>query len=161
MSAEKSIIESSVTGDGMFAHSMPLRVVDNNPVNQKVAANMLEKLGYRINVAASGRETVESMARVPYALVCMDCQMPEMDGFAATRIVREQEQKRRRVDASQPHVPIIAMTADALQEDRDHCLASGMDDFLSKPVSQKALERVLTRWFPPAQVSENVLSEAA
>ncbi|MBH0209502.1 MAG: PAS domain-containing protein [Nitrospira sp.] len=151
-------------------------VVEDNPVNQKVAANMLEKLGYRVNVAANGCEAVESLARIPYALVFMDCQMPEMDGFEATREIRKREAVlvQREAPASGEevcftneerrgtyHVPIIAMTANAMQEDRDRCLASGMDDFLSKPVTKKALETVLARWLPLAKISKDVDSKAA
>lgn len=136
-------------------------VVEDNPVNQKVAANMLEKLGCRINVAAHGREAVESIARISYALVFMDCQMPEMDGFEATRIIRDQEQNQRQAGGPSSHLPIIAMTANAMQEDRDRCLASGMDDFLSKPVTKKALEAVLTRWLPVDKDSKEIASEAA
>lgn len=136
-------------------------VVEDNPVNQKVAANMLEKLGYRVNVAADGREAVDSLARIPYALVFMDCQMPEMDGLEATRIIRSREGSLRQAGNNSPHLPIIAMTANAMQADRDRCLAAGMDDFLSKPVAKKALEIVLTRWLPVAQISQDTASEAA
>lgn len=136
-------------------------VVDDNPVNQKVAANMLEKLGYRVNVAANGREAVESIARIPYALVFMDCQMPEMDGLEATRAIRGQEERQCRAGNDLSRLPVIAMTANAMQEDRDRCLASGMDDFLSKPVIKKALEAVLIRWLGPVQVTKDVTSKAA
>lgn len=136
-------------------------VVDDNPVNQKVAANMLEKLGYRVNVAANGREAVESIARIPYALVFMDCQMPEMDGLEATRAIRDQEERQCRAGNDLSRLPVIAMTANAMQEDRDRCLASGMDDFLSKPVIKKALEAVLIRWLGPVQVTKDVTSKAA
>ncbi len=147
-------------------------VVEDNPVNQKVAANMIEKLGYRVNVAANGREAVDSLARIPYALVFMDCQMPEMDGFEATRAIRDREAAETvssdefRVSGPRPNhpgsqpeagnqkletthrVPIVAMTANVAQEDRDRCMAVGMDDFLSKPVTSKALTAVLDRWLP-------------
>jgi two-component system, sensor histidine kinase and response regulator len=136
-------------------------VVEDNPVNQKVAANMLEKLGCRINIAANGREAVESITRIPYALVFMDCQMPEMDGFEATRIIRDQEQNQRQAGRTSSHLPIIAMTANAMQEDRDRCQAVGMDDFLSKPVAKKALEAILARWLPLTKDSKERASEAA
>jgi CheY-like chemotaxis protein len=128
-------------------------VVEDNLVNQKVAANMIEKLGYRVNVAANGREAVESLARISYALVIMDCQMPEMDGFEATRIIRIQEAGLQQVGGKLPHLPIIAMTANATKEDRDRYLEAGMDDFLSKPVTSKSLAAVLNRWLPLETVS--------
>jgi CheY-like chemotaxis protein len=134
-------------------------VVEDNPVNQKVAANMIEKLGYRVNVAANGREAVESLARIPYALVFMDCQMPEMDGFEATRVIRNQEESLRQAGGSPAYLPIIAMTANAMQEDHDRCRAAGMDDFLSKPVTSKSLAAVLNRWLPYDQA--HVEAEAA
>lgn len=136
-------------------------VVEDNPVNQKVAANMIEKLGYRVNVAANGREAVESLAQIPYALVFMDCQMPEMDGFEATRIIREQEVNLPQAGGKPPHLPIIAMTANAMKEDRDRCLAIGMDDFLSKPVTSKSLAAVLNRWLPHEQAPTNAEAKAA
>ena len=114
-------------------------VVEDNPVNQKVAARMLEKLGCRVDVAANGREAVEGLARIQYALVFMDCQMPEMDGFEATSLIRQQER-------AWGHIPIVAMTANAMAEDRARCLAIGMDDFLSKPVQPQDLAEILRRW---------------
>lgn len=136
-------------------------LVEDNPVNQKVAANMIEKLGYRVNVAANGREAVDSLACIPYALVFMDCQMPEMDGFEATRVIRKREESLRPVGGRQSHLPIIAMTANAMQEDRDRCLAVGMDDFLSKPVTSKSLAAVLDRWLSHDQAPAETESKAA
>ena len=136
-------------------------VVEDNPVNQKVAANMIEYLGYRVNVAANGLEAVESLARIPYALVFMDCQMPEMDGFEATRVIRNQETSLQQAGGKLPHLPIIAMTANAMKEDRDRCLAVGMDDFLSKPVASKSLAAVLNRWLPLDQVPTKAEAKAA
>jgi len=123
-------------------------VVEDNPVNKKVAANMIEKLGYRVTVAANGREAVESLARIPYALVFMDCQMPEMDGFEATRVIRDQEACVQQGGGRPSRIPIIAMTANAMAEDRERCLEAGMDDFLSKPVVTKSLAAILDRWLP-------------
>jgi signal transduction histidine kinase/CheY-like chemotaxis protein len=116
-------------------------VAEDNPVNQKVAVKMLEKLGYRVDIAGNGREAVEASVRVSYDLIFMDCHMPEMDGFEATATIRAQQHEIR-------HMPIIAMTANAMQEDRDRCLAAGMDDFLSKPVTSQSLTAVLNRWLP-------------
>ena len=132
-------------------------VAEDNIVNQKVAVRMLEKLGYRADVVANGREALNALARIPYAVVMMDCQMPEMDGFEATRELRRREAMdmgQEVTDSRAPrpsslasrHLPIIAMTANAQPEDRDRCLAAGMDDYLSKPVRQEDLKRVLDLW---------------
>jgi CheY-like chemotaxis protein len=135
-------------------------LAEDNVINQKVAVRMLEKLGYRVDVAANGQEALEALTRIDYAAVLMDCQMPEMDGFEATRLIREREQARGNGEFDMPHstlhiqpshrLPIIAMTANALPEDRARCLAAGMDDYLSKPVQSTVLADVLARWVPPA-----------
>ncbi|MCP9441615.1 MAG: response regulator [Nitrospira sp.] len=143
-----------------------LLVVDDNPVNQKVAVRMLEKLGHRADVAGNGREALAALARRPYDLIFMDCQMPEMDGFEATRRIRENEERPSPTAGSHGlttlgsppptndappmttprHVPIVAMTANAMEADRQQCLACGMNDFISKPIRREDLERVLSRW---------------
>jgi two-component system sensor histidine kinase/response regulator len=114
-------------------------VTEDNVVNQKVAVRMLQKLGCRADVAANGLEAISALQRVPYDIVLMDCQMPELDGFAATRAIRRQEGPDR-------HTVIIAMTANVLEGDRQKCLAAGMDDYLPKPVTAEALEEVLQSW---------------
>jgi CheY-like chemotaxis protein len=116
-------------------------VAEDNPVNQRVAVRMLERLGLGADVAADGREAVQSYARQPYAAILMDCQMPELDGFEATARIRAREEPGR-------HVPIIAMTASAMRGDRERCLAAGMDDYVSKPVTVESLRAVLERWLP-------------
>ena len=134
-------------------------VAEDNVVNQKVAVHMLEKLGYRVDLVANGLEALEALGRIPYAAVLMDCQMPEMDGFAATKEIRRREALGEGDPAlgkspAVRHVPIIAMTANALPEDRDRCLAVGMDDYISKPVQRTGLAEVLARWVsaPPSTV---------
>jgi signal transduction histidine kinase/CheY-like chemotaxis protein len=125
-------------------------VAEDNIVNQKVAVRMLEKLGYRVDLVANGLEALDAVKRIPYAAILMDCQMPEMDGFTATAEIRRCEISGEGQAAignlPSRHVPIIAMTANARQEDRDQCLAAGMDDYLSKPVQSKLLAEVLARW---------------
>jgi len=113
--------------------------VEDNPVNQKVAGVMLDRLGYEVNLATNGLEAVEMASRTRYEAILMDIQMPEMDGFAATREIRGTETSR---------TPIIAMTAGAMAEDEDRCREAGMDDYITKPVSLDTLASVLARWAP-------------
>ena len=130
----------------MPAAGARLLVAEDNPVNQLVATRMLEKLGYRADVAANGAEAVEALTRIDYAAVLMDCQMPELDGFEATREIRRRQALPRRT-------PVIAMTASATESDRDKCFDADMDDYISKPVRLAELAAVLTRWVPLASVS--------
>ena len=119
--------------------SARILVAEDNPVNQKVAVKILERLGYRVEVADNGQEAVEACARTSYDALLMDCQMPIMDGFVATAKIREQEGPKRRT-------PIVAMTASAMAGDRERCLAAGMDDYVSKPISPESISEVLRRW---------------
>ena len=113
-------------------------LAEDNVINQKVAVLLLQKLGYRADVAANGHEAIDAVRRVAYQAVLMDCQMPACDGYEATAGIR-------RLPAPQNRVPIIAMTANAMQGDRERCLASGMDDYVAKPVKPDSLEAALTR----------------
>ncbi|MBI5515572.1 MAG: response regulator [Deltaproteobacteria bacterium] len=118
-------------------------VVEDNAVNQKLVLRLLEKLGLRADLATNGLEAVEAIARAHYDLVFMDCQMPVLDGFQATEVIR-------RAEATRSHrTPILAMTANAMQGDREKCLEAGMDDHVSKPLSAHALEEALQKWFRP------------
>jgi CheY-like chemotaxis protein len=108
-------------------------------INQKVAVQLLAKLGCRTDVVANGMEAIEATQRVSYDLVFMDCLMPEMDGFVAAREIRGREKAGQ-------HVPIVAMTANAMKGDREKCLKVGMDDCISKPLQLQALADTLKRW---------------
>ena len=125
----------------MRPHGVRLRVLlaEDNVLNQTVAARMLEKLGYVVDVVGNGEEAVAAIKQRSYAVVLMDGQMPVMDGYEATRAVRAMESGAR-------HTPIVALTASAMREDRERCLQAGMDDFIAKPVTPEHLEVVLDRW---------------
>ncbi|WP_343731426.1 response regulator [Duganella sp.] len=117
-------------------------LAEDNPVNVEVASAMLEGLGLDVSRASNGEEALHSVQADDFDLILMDCQMPVMDGFAATSEIRRHEQQRGRARS----MPIIAITANALQGDRESCLAAGMDDYLSKPFTQQALGQTLSRW---------------
>jgi CheY-like chemotaxis protein len=117
-------------------------LVEDNPVNLRVGTRLLEKLGCRVDVAANGLEAVEMTSRLPYDIVFMDCQMPEMDGYEATIQIRRREAGDRRLS-------IVAMTACAREEDRIRCLAAGMDHFISKPVKPAELHAAIADWYQP------------
>ncbi len=119
-----------------------LLLVEDTPVNREVALGMLDMLGHFVQAVENGRLAVEAVARERFDLVLMDCQMPEMDGFTATATIRQQEREA----GGHRHVPIIALTANAMEGDRARCLAAGMDDYLAKPFTMAQLSEVLTQW---------------
>src|SRR6266446_1558459 len=126
------------------AHGGRVLIVEDNAANLKVAMLMVERLGYRADKAGNGVEAVRVLDRMNYDAVLMDCQMPEMDGYEATRQIRRHEKEGRRT-------PIIAMTASAMAGDRERCLAAGMDDYISKPIKLHVVAAVLERWLGPVQ----------
>ena len=121
-----------------------LLLVEDNPVNLAVGEKLLSVLGYACDIAVNGQIALEKMATGQYDLVLMDCQMPVLDGYSATREWRDRETLRK----SPRRLPIVAMTANAMAGDRQRCLDAGMDDYLSKPVSREQLENCLQRWLP-------------
>jgi CheY-like chemotaxis protein len=135
------VTRHSINQAGQWGVAEPkILLVEDNPINQRVALKLLQKLGLKADVASSGRKALDALDKQQYDLILMDCQMPEMDGYAATGEIRKREGDSR-------HTPICAITANALAGDRDKCLAAGMDDYVSKPISlpdlQAALERLL------------------
>ena len=125
-------------------------LVEDNAVNQQVASGFLKKAGFPCDLASNGREALEVMESQSYDIVLMDCQMPVMDGYEATFRIREQETRTGQ------HLPIIAMTANAMEGDRDRCLASGMDDYISKPIDADKLNAILDHWVARTQRSRGM-----
>jgi two-component system sensor histidine kinase/response regulator len=142
--AEPTVVSPATRrqGGAQIQRHVRVLVVEDNVINQKGALRLLEKLGCRIDVAANGWEAVTMLAQFAYDIVFMDCQMPEMDGLAATAAIRQREA------STGQHVPIIAMTANAMQGDREDCLAAGMDDYVSKPVTVDSLVAMLRKGAP-------------
>jgi CheY-like chemotaxis protein len=122
-------------------------LAEDNAVNQKLATRLLQKMGHQVTVAANGEEAVRAYAAGRFDVILMDVQMPEMNGFEATAHIREHEQR------TGEHVPIVALTAHAMQGDRDRCLDAGMDDYLSKPLNSIALaEKLASMSLEPVEI---------
>ncbi len=132
-------------------------LAEDNPVNQDVASSMLEMLGCRITIAPNGRAAVEAATTGRFDLILMDCQMPEMDGFTATAAIRRQEATA----SDRRHVPVIALTANAMEGDRARCLAAGMDDYLTKPFTVAQLHAFLTQWLTPQSAKASETDQAS
>jgi CheY-like chemotaxis protein len=135
------------------AERLPLKIllVDDNSINQKVAARIVQQLGYKPDAAINGRLALEALDKQHYDLVFMDVMMPEMDGLEATRNIRERQKNPSAYPNYQQRILIIAMTAHAMQSDKEKCLASGMDDYLAKPIRPGDVRGVIEKWAPQVQ----------
>jgi signal transduction histidine kinase/DNA-binding response OmpR family regulator len=142
-----ALIKKGAATEVRRVHARPILVVEDNPVNQEVMRESLLQLGYAAHVVDNGLLAVEALRQKDYPLVLMDCQMPVLDGYQATREIR-------RLEAGGSHVPIIAVTAHAFQEERDKVLAAGMDDHIAKPIQQAVLLDALRRWWPDSGDTE-------
>jgi PAS domain S-box-containing protein len=127
--------------EGVIPSDVHILLAEDNIINQKVAQSILGKLGYKADVVANGLEAVKALEQINYDLVLMDCQMPEMDGFEATGLIRDKSSAVLNHD-----VPIIAMTANAMKGDRERCLEAGMTDYVAKPVRKDELAEVINKW---------------
>jgi CheY-like chemotaxis protein len=128
-------------------HGVRILLAEDNIINQKVAQALLNKLGYKVDVVANGLEAVRELALINYDLVLMDCQMPVMNGFEATAMIRDADSK-----VLNHAVPIIAMTANAMAKDREECIEAGMDDYLAKPVKKDEIATILQKWLPHSEM---------
>jgi len=137
---EKQIVTRHVVAENRNKKRRIL-LVEDNIVNQKVALKILEKYGYRAEAVANGQEALHALKLAPYDLVLMDCQMPVMDGYEATKKIRDSDSK-----VMNNKIPVIAMTANAMKGDREKCIIAGMDDYIAKPVNPKALQEIIGRW---------------
>ncbi|SPP64668.1 response regulator [Nitrospira lenta] len=143
MPPNQELVTRHTLAEAVTSSGMKILLAEDNIINQKVAVRMFERLGHRVDVVANGREAVEALSRLAYDLVFMDCQMPEMDGFEAAADIRRREAGAR-------HTIVIAMTANAMQGDRERCLRAGMDDYVTKPITTESLAAVFERWRRPA-----------
>ena len=131
------MIEMTVVS-GVYA-DLRLLIVEDNPINQKLAQRALSRLGFTTHVSNDGQEAIRAVQSHTFALILMDCMMPRMDGYEATRQIRAFE-------GTQRHTPIVAFTADKTAGCRERCLAAGMDDYLTKPLNLELLETTIQRW---------------
>jgi len=142
---DNSLSEESETQKDTWIDNARVLLVEDNQVNQIVAMTTLESIGANVAVASNGIDAIESLKQAPddakFSLIFMDCQMPEMDGYEASRRIRDGEAGKQYIG-----IPIIALTANAMKEDKELCLAAGMDDYLAKPFEQDQLEAKLAEW---------------
>jgi CheY-like chemotaxis protein/HPt (histidine-containing phosphotransfer) domain-containing protein len=145
---ETPVVVRQNSDNSMNHATVRILVAEDNAINQLVAIKLLDKLGYHADAVANGQEAITSLRTMPYDLVLMDCQMPEMDGFEATRAIRGGSS-----GVPNPQVPIIAMTANAMDGDKERCLDAGMSDYLSKPVQLHGLAAMLEKWLVEKSIS--------
>ena len=143
--------EATETFDKLSSRPLRVLIAEDNVINQKIALRYLEKMGLRADAVANGLEAIDAIRSIPYDLVLMDCQMPEMDGLEATRLIRSSESIQQR------NIPIIAMTANAIKGDRERCIESGMNDYVSKPVAQAELFGMLKKWLMRTPLSKEII----
>ncbi|NCC50548.1 MAG: response regulator, partial [Spartobacteria bacterium] len=151
------------TGEAVQASDACVLLVEDNLVNQRVAMTMLKKMGCMVEIADNGMKAVQAFKEGAYDVIFMDCQMPVMDGFEATRKIRRHEKKKTgdgEGGAPAGHIPIIAMTANAMQGDREECLEAGMDDYISKPIGKDRLQEVLCQWVKRSPPKESATMQA-
>jgi CheY-like chemotaxis protein len=141
---ESHSVEPAAAGQRHAGAGCKILLAEDNPINQVVARQLLEKRGHRVTVTANGLETVTAVLREPFDLVLMDVQMPDMDGFEATVAIRKAESGTGR------HLPIVAMTAHAMKGDQERCLEAGMDDYISKPIQPDRMMEVIARVTSPS-----------
>ncbi len=135
----EKVLESLITDNKK--HNVRILIAEDNIINQKVALSILKKLGYRADVVFNGEEVLRVLKSINYDIVLMDCQMPEMDGYEATRLIRESKE-----GVIDNNIIIIAMTANAMKGDREKCLMAGMNDYISKPIRPEPLSKILEKW---------------
>jgi len=146
-------VGAAQTNGSNFTTARRILLVEDNEVNRMVACELLTQAGYICDYAVDGKKAVEAVLQSPYDLVLMDCQMPEMDGFAATRLIRQREAQGL-LPGRSTRLPIIALTANALKGDRERCIEAGMDDYVSKPLKRERLLKSMQLLLQPEPASQ-------
>ncbi|HEY1662466.1 MAG TPA: response regulator [Verrucomicrobiae bacterium] len=165
--SQKKVVEAPVAAPAPAAQSLaekyPLKIllVDDNSINQKVAARIVQQLGFKPDLAVNGRVALEALDKQHYDLVFMDLMMPEMDGLEATRTIRERQRNGAANPNYQSRILVIAMTAHAMQSDRDKCLAAGMDDYLAKPIRPGDVRGMIEKWALEIQAAQAATTSSA
>jgi CheY-like chemotaxis protein len=130
-------------GEGLETRKIRILIAEDNVINQRVALGLLHKIGAAADAVANGNEALKALETVRYDLVFMDCQMPELDGYETTELIRNKSSS-----VLDHNIPIIAMTAHTMQGDREKCIAAGMNDYIPKPITLDALAACLKKWIP-------------